>query len=188
MTEAAADPDLGDKTRANFVILITDGQQSGCTANGGDPVTIGAITMLASRGVHTFVVGFGTAVSTTSLDAFAQAGGAPNQGAHAYYDAADAASLDSILAAIAQQTLSCTLALSAPPPNGDPNLIFVYFDQAPPLVARDTSHNAGWDYDASTNAVTFYGTTCADLRTGKVHSAEVIFGCAGSSAPPPPLH
>jgi hypothetical protein len=189
MAEAAADPDLADMTRADFALLITDGQQAGCNAAGGDAATLAAITALARQGVRTFVVGFGAAVSAKSLDAFAQAGGAPNpSGAHAYYDASDSASLDSVLAAIAQQALSCTLQLSAPPPGGDPNLVYVYFDQTPPPVPRDASHKDGWDYDPLKNTVTFYGPTCADLQSGTVQSAEVVFGCPGSTAPPPPIH
>jgi hypothetical protein len=189
MTEAAADLALADPMRGDFVLLITDGKQAGCNAANGDAVTLAAISGLASKGVRTFVVGFGAAVSTTSLDAFARAGGVPNAGGpNAFYDAADAASLDGALASIAQSTLSCTLQLSSGPPNDDPNLIFVYFDKMPPLVSRDTTHQDGWDYDPSSRTLTFHGTACERLKSGQVKDAEVVFGCAGSSVAPSPIH
>ncbi len=142
---------------------------------------------MSAKGVHTFVVGFGASVSAKSLNAFATAGGVPNlAGPDAFYDAADQPSLDAALTAIAQAALSCTLQLSATPPNGDANLIFAYLDKTPPPVARDTTHTNGWDYDPGTNTVTFYGATCDELRSGQITDAEVIFGCPGGGVPPVP--
>jgi hypothetical protein len=188
VAEAATDPALADASRGNYVLLITDGQQAGCNAQNGNAATIDQIKTLYGRGVRTFVVGFGSAVSTTSLDDFAQAGGAENpNGPHKFYDAADQASLDAALSAIAQASLACTLQLSAPPPNGDPSLVYVYFNRSPPPVPRDSSHKDGWDYDGATNRVNFYGAACNQLKTGQAKSVEVIFGCPGSAVPPPPI-
>jgi hypothetical protein len=189
MTEAATDPALGDTSRSDFALLITDGEQAGCNAKNGNATTINEITTLHSRGVRTFVVGFGSSVSTASLDAFAQAGGAVNpSGPHKFYDASDLASLDAALSAIGQASLTCTLQLSGPPPNGDASLIFVYIDKTPPPVPRDPAHKNGWDYDAATEQVTFYGAACDELKSGNATSAEVVFGCPGNTTPPPPIH
>jgi hypothetical protein len=188
VAEAATDPALADASRGDYVLLITDGQQAGCNAQNGNAATISEIKALYGRGVRTFVVGFGSSVSVASLDAFAQAGGAENaSGPHKFYDAADQASLDAALSAIAQASLTCTLQLSSPPPNGDTSLIFVYFDKKPPPVPKDGTHKDGWDYDGATQRVTFYGAACDQLKTGQVTNVEVIFGCPGSTTPPPPI-
>jgi hypothetical protein len=189
MTQAAMDPALADVTRGDFTLLITDGQQAGCNVSGGNQLTTQAIATLLGKGARTFVVGFGSSVSVASLDSFAQAGGEANpNGPHKFYDASDQPSLDAALATIAQATLSCVLQLSQTPPNGDPNIVFVYFDKTPPPVSRDTAHQNGWDYDPKANAVIFFGAACAALKQGAVKSAEVVFGCPGGAVPPPPTH
>jgi hypothetical protein len=187
MAQAAAEPALADKARASSVVLITDGGQAGCTAGGGDTGTIAAIEALAARGVGTFVVGFGASVKTSSLDAFAAAGGRVNPaGPHKYYDAQSTASLDAALAAIGKAaTLSCDLALAAGPPNDDASLIYVYLDRSPPPLPRDTSHTNGWDYDPATKTVHLYGAACDKLKSGASVSESVVFGCPGAPPPPP---
>ena len=40
---------------------------------------------------------------------------------------------------------------------------------------------SGWTYDASANAVVFYGADCAQLKSGSVTDVKVILGC------PPPM-
>jgi hypothetical protein len=46
-------------------------------------------------------------------------------------------------------------------------------------VPRDPNHTSGWDYDALTNSITFYGATCDQLQSGTVSSVRVDWGCAG---------
>lgn len=187
LTQAETEPAFLDGTRRSFALLITDGMQSGCNAAGGDTGTVQAITRLAAKGVNTFVVGFGSAVSVTSLDSFAQAGGMVNvAGPHKFYDASDQVSLDAALNLIAKATLGCDLQLASPPPNGDPSLVFVYFNKTAPPIPRDTTHTNGWDYDAVKNQIRFYGKACADLKSGTVTDVSVVFGCQGGPAPPPP--
>ena len=173
MTQVQADTALANKTRGDFAPLITDGMQAGCNAQNGNNVTIQALTALANAGVRTFVVGFGSSVSVASLYSFAQAGGAVNPaGPHQLNDAADQASLEGALGAIAQATLSCVLQPSQPPPNGDSSSIFVYFDKMPPPVTRDPTRQNGWDYDPVANTVTFYGAACDALKRGTVSAAD----------------
>ena len=187
MVQAAAEPALADPARASSVVLITDGGQAGCTAGGGDTGTIKAISALAARGVGTFVVGFGSSVKTSSLDAFAVAGARVNAaGPHKYYDAQSPASLDAALAAIGKAaTLSCDLALAAGPPNDDASLIYVYLDHTPPPLPRDTTHMNGWDYDPATKTVHLYGAACDKVTSGVTVSESVVFGCPGGAPPPP---
>jgi hypothetical protein len=188
MQQALTEPAFADKTRASFAVLITDGMQAGCgTVAAGNAATLAAITQLSQKGVGTFVIGFGAAVDTAALDSFAVAGGHPaTAGAHKYYQADDQATLDTILGSLASSTLGCDLQLASPPPGGDPNLIYVYFNKTPPPVPRDTSHKNGWDFDPNGNVLHFYGAACDQLKTGKVQDARAVFGCPGGSVPPPP--
>jgi hypothetical protein len=115
MQQAKTDPGLAAVApdaieRRSFVLLISDGMQSGQTTDGGvtgcggvvrDPITIQAITDLYNAGVPTYVVGFGSAVRPTSLESFGTAGGVgPTTGPH-YYLAEDAAQFEEILGRIA---------------------------------------------------------------------------------------
>jgi hypothetical protein len=88
MVSAETEPAFNDTTRKSYVVLITDGKQNpGCGGTGANPTTVNAITTLSSRGVHTFVIGFGSAADPISLNEFATAGGEPNPngGANRFY-------------------------------------------------------------------------------------------------------
>jgi hypothetical protein len=178
MAQAATDPALKDLTRRSFVLLITDGQQSGCTLAGGDNGTTGIIRSLrVDAGVSTFVVGFGGAVDPVQMNIFADEGGVPasTDGGTRYYNAGDQTSLNAALATIGSRTLGCTYNLTQVPP--DASKIFVFFDNTT-QVARDTTHADGWDYSAATNQVTFYGPKCDALKAGQVNDLDIVFGCA----------
>lgn len=172
--QGAGDPALMDMTRADYMVLLTDGQQAACNAGGGDAGTVMTLQNLANAGVHTFVIGFGSSVSVKALDSFAMAGGEPNKnGPHSYYDASDQMSLDATFAAIASKTIGCVFQLQSPPP--DPNQIFAFFDGQ--SVMRDSKHMNGWDYDAMKDEVIFYGAACDELKQGKVTKVQVVYGC-----------
>lgn len=175
--------------RESFVLLVTDGAQSSdCTGGGGDKGTTKAIADMHAEGIDTFVVGFGAEVDAAQLAIFAQAGGQARVGAaKAYYDAADEPSLDAALTAITKKTMGCTMKLGAPPPNGDPSLLYVFLDASPAPLARDATHATGWDYDAASQSVTFYGDRCDALRAGTIQKASVMVGCAGGPAPENPV-
>ena len=99
MAISSADPALGDATRGNFVLLVTDGQEN-CD---GQPTQ--AVTMLRSRTpeVKTFVVGFGDEVDAGELNAMADAGGTARTTDPRFFQANDPASLEAALAEIAIQ-------------------------------------------------------------------------------------
>ncbi len=189
MQAAATEPALSDTSRRNFVLLVTDGKQSAdCTAGGGDLGTTTAIENLKTAGVDTFVVGFGAGIDGSQLDAWADTGGQARASmSPRYFDAADEASLDAALAAIARRALGCTLALSAPPPGDDVSLVYVFTDGAATPVPRDPTHADRWDYDSSAHTVTFYGAACESLKDGVTTQVSVAFGCPGGAAPAPPV-
>ena len=178
--QAASDPSLAMTDRKSYLMLVTDGGQSGCSLGGGAAGAVSAVGDLASnRGVTTFVVGFGSSVNATELDNLAVAGGAPQTGAHKYFEADDAASLDATIAAIAGQAVSCQITVNPAPP--DASQLYVWFDHTT-SIPRDPSDMQGWDYDPATQTVTLYGSYCDQLKAHTVSAINIIFGC-----PTPPL-
>lgn len=163
---------LKDMTRGNYVLLVSDGAQAGCNVAGGDAGTEKLIGDLLKLGIKTAVIGFGAGVDGAQLDKFAVAGGMPAAGATKYYKAEDAASLDAALATIAGAALGCTYKLDKVP--ADPAKIFVFFDGTKEIPRDGTN---GWSYDATTNTVTFHGTSCNDLKTDAVKTLDIVLGC-----------
>ncbi len=176
MTQAAAAPELVDATRDNYAVLISDGGQAGCSAGGGDAGTEKTIAGMLAAKVATFVLGFGAAIDAKALGAFALAGGVPTGDAlKPFYDVQDAASLAAALDTIAKKTIGCSYVLDTPPEgNAD---IFVFFDNVTPGVPQDPTHMSGWDYDAQTATLTFYGEQCDQLKSGTVTDVDIVIGC-----------
>jgi len=101
--DPAYDPNpVEPPTRRSFVVLITDGAQSGtCGGVAEDPQTEQIILDLYAADFPTYVVGFGGAVRADSLALFATAGGVARAGDPVYYQADTAAELDEVLDVIA---------------------------------------------------------------------------------------
>ncbi|MFO0725085.1 MAG: hypothetical protein U1E65_14995 [Myxococcota bacterium] len=163
-------PGLGDTTRENYVLLVTDGMPT-CS---NDPVN--GVTGLKNRtpSVKTFVVGFGGGVSANQLRDMARAGGTARSGTPEYYQADDAASLRSAFAAIAGSVISCNYALGTRPP--DPTQLYVYFDGAEVMRSGMPATN-GWTYAAAQNQIVFHGQDCQRLQAGQVGQLVVVYGC-----------
>lgn len=174
--QAAKDPGLADKAHEAFTLLITDGEQSsGCMAGGGADGATKAIADLKAKNVPTFVVGFGSGVNPTQLDAFATAGGeAASPTTPKFFKAEDQPSLDKALSTIAGKAIGCVFKLESAPP--DPGKLFVFFDKKE-SIAKDATHKNGWDYDPATMQVSVYGARCDDLKSGKVTAVDIVFGC-----------
>jgi hypothetical protein len=121
------------------------------------------------------VLGFGSgfAGDPATLMRMAVAGGTGMP-----YNAGSAAELDTALGTIAAGIVapSCTIMLDGGTRN--PALFQVNFDGGP-LIPRDESHTSGWDYDAGTNTITFYGSDCSTVESGGVVSIGVDYGCPG---------
>jgi hypothetical protein len=95
---------MNDATRKRFVILLTDGQPN-CdtgTAGSSEGYAHDEVAKLLTKGVKTFVIGFGSGVDPTTLNDLATAGGTARSGTEKYYVANDTASLNTALDAIAQ--------------------------------------------------------------------------------------
>jgi hypothetical protein len=176
IAQAQAAPELKDPTRPNYVLLVTDGKQSGSCDPTKDANTRIEATLeqMKTAGLKTFVVGFMAGADAAILDKFAVAGGVPAAGATKFYNATDAAALATALDTIGAATLSCTFALDKAPP--DPTKIFVFFDGTKE-VAKDPKN--GWTYDATSNSVTLEGDACTSLKNGTAKSVDVVLGCKG---------
>lgn len=164
---AARSGALDDATRANFVLLLTDGMEN-C---GGAPVA--EVEALFARGVRTWAVGFGDAVDPQMLSQLAVRGGTARATAPRYFQADDPSSLQQALGAIAQGALGCDFTLSQVPPN--PANLFVAVDGA--FIPRDATRTAGWDYLAQGNRVTLYGPACDLVSQRPGAKVSVVYGC-----------
>ncbi len=171
-TKAAA---LKDADRESFVLLITDGYQYGCEAAGGDAGTKKLIKELASRGVKTFVLGFGNKVDPDQLEIFAKAGGVPAAGTERkFYRADDQSSLEQALAKIASRSKGhCHHQLDQLP--ADLDQVRVHFDGNE--IGRDPTRQDGWELDPNSGQLTFHGTACAELEANRVDEVKVDFSC-----------
>jgi hypothetical protein len=182
--KAETEPALNDGKHPGFFVLITDGAQTSCGGT-GDKGTTAAITNMKKKGIGTFVISFGTGtgIDVTQLNVWAEAGGYPNNADNdpkiQFYQAGDQAQLNAALTTIAEAAVSCDFALGKTPPELDK--LFV-FEDLTDQVARDPKHKDGWDYDATKNAVTLYGSHCADLKKGVTKEINVVYGCPGGGS------
>jgi len=163
---------------ARYVLLATDGEP-----NCGDPLddevptvteSIAAIGDLRGDGIMTFVLGFGGSVNNHPdvLQSMADAGGTGD-----YFAANSPDELAAALGAIAGEVglPSCSFRLDKSPT--DSSELTVYQDDQ--LVSQDPSHQSGWDWDAGTNTLTFYGTACDAILGGQTDSVTIQFGGCG---------
>ncbi len=91
-------PPLKDANRRNFVMLITDGQENCGTKND----LISQVVSLKSKGINTYVVGFGDFVDTNTLTQMVQAGGTAKSSGSKFYHANNASEIEIALDTIAQ--------------------------------------------------------------------------------------
>ncbi|MFK7989124.1 MAG: hypothetical protein AB8I08_24105 [Sandaracinaceae bacterium] len=164
-----------------YAILATDGlpncgpvDSEGNTTETVDE-TVTAIEALRAAGINTYVIGFGGGFTGggDALDRMATAGGTGSP-----YNANSAAALDTALDTIAADVIppSCTVELGGA--MRDPELLQVSFDGGP-FIPRNTARTSGWDYDAGSNTITFYGADCTRVQNGSVTNIDVDFGCPG---------
>lgn len=172
LTSAGLVPELADAMRANYVMLVTDGTET-CNGNG----VTAATANLATKGIKTFVVGFGADVDAVNLAAIATAGGTPRPGATKYYQADDAPGLLAAFNLIAQGALGCEYRLAMAPP--DPAKVFVYVNGV--LQNHDVTHANGWDYSPATVRITFYGGLCSLVATDATAKVSIVYGCRDDS-------
>jgi hypothetical protein len=163
---------LTDPSRANYVVLATDGIP---TTECGDNDVAGVIDRLYNMTppVKTFVIGFGgeTASNPQLLNAWAVAGHTARDGAVKYYQSNSQADLKAAFDQIAAGVASCTLKLSQTPP--DPRQLYVALDGK--AVPPDASN--GFIYDPGSNTVTLNGQACAQVAASSSAKVQVNYGC-----------
>lgn len=159
-----------------YILLATDGQPN-CTNpkrpsdNTSDlTATKQALAAAASAGIKAFVIGVGP--STGNLNQLADAGGTAT-----FYPAASAEQLAEALQAIASQVISCTYSLGRVPPVLDK--VGVYLDR----VQVPASSTDGWSFGAGNDSITFNGSYCTGIKSGKYKSFDAMFGCKDTEIP-----
>lgn len=163
---------LADATRANYVLLMTDGQPN-C---GGDAKavasTIGKLYGQTTS-VRTFVVGIGDGAATDpgALNSWADAGHTARAGATKYYQVNTVNDLQTAFADIVNGVASCTYALTMKP--ADASLVVGYLNGA--AVPTDPAN--GTTYDPGSNSLEFHGTSCDAIKNGGATNVDVIYGC-----------
>lgn len=157
------------------VVLFTDGEPV-CTEGMSAPQRA---AMWLSMGIRTYVVGLPGAQGVTLLDDIAVQGGTGG-----YLLPADSAALELELAAIAETTVSTTIAdclihFDAPPPNHD-DVHLVVMEAGTNVeyeVPRDDPNGDGWTLSPDGTAATILGNTCADAKQGRFSEVRFEFGC-----------
>jgi len=171
---------LADATKANYVLLMTDGEPN-C---GGDVSSVkSTIGQLYSQAVpvRTFVVGIGDGTSSnpSALNSWAEAGHTARTGATEYYQVNTVNDLQKAFADIVSGVASCTYNLSMKP--ADASLIVAYIGGV--AVPQDPTN--GTTYDAASNTLEFHGTSCDQIKNGAASSLDIVYGCpAGPIARP----
>ncbi|HEY3451433.1 MAG TPA: hypothetical protein VGK67_34055 [Myxococcales bacterium] len=193
LRELTFDSSFGKADASRYVVLVTDGlpncnaSNSACQActNGGDPTRmcgdvrnclddqalVSSVSILNSRGIDTFVVGFGAAMASleaaTVLDAAAVAGGRALEGERRYYQAGSAAELETILSTIGNHLQPCIYELS-PRPRDPEQLQILMTDQetaGAELLVRGTD----WDFadDRQYDYVEVKGERCEAIQAAE---------------------
>jgi hypothetical protein len=68
---------------------------------------------------------------------------------------------------------ACVYGLDTVP--ADAAQIQVFFNHAQTSVPSNPRN--GWTYSATTNAVTFHGSTCDAIESGRVHDIDIVADC-----------
>jgi hypothetical protein len=156
-----------------------------CEGAGEFCVDDGAVTQqiaaLESAGIRTFVVGIpGTEEYADYLDAFARAGGVPNQGGSRDYFAVSGAlgvtGLTGVLTNITTALVtSCEITLAEQP--AQISLVNVAIDCE--ALEKEGDDGSGWEFDDPTNphSVIVHGPACDDLKANGARRVDVVYGC-----------
>lgn len=143
------------------------------TAGGDDAMgAIAAVQQSAAGNVKVFVIGIATdAMTESTLNQMAVAGGVPRPGTPSYYRVTNGMDLQTALAAITGQIASCTYPLQQRPP--DPTRIEVSLNGMP--VPRNAMN--GWELSADMMSIEFHGAACDSLRAAMMVNIQAVFGC-----------
>jgi hypothetical protein len=136
-------------------------------------LAINAIALALQYGIRTYVVGMDidTGVEDT-LNRMAEAGGTARPSDPKYYPVSDQSSLEQALNNITMQIISCTFALDQDPPAP----AYIGVSVGGTKIARDGTRTDGWDVDAASRTITFYGAACQTLQANP-EAVSVTFAC-----------
>lgn len=181
LTQGAKDPALTDTTRANGIVLITDGMQN-CLGDDpaeddgpvDDPVAVVEGLFGRPVSVRTWVVGFGGSVDGTMLSNMAIKGGTARNTLPRYYQANLQDDLQAALTSISNAAQGCSFKLTQSVP--DQAKLFIAINGV--LVPFDASRTSGWYYDTTNTTVTLYGPACDALANTPGAQLTVQYGCS----------
>jgi len=175
-------PEFTAQNATSYLLVVSDGEDV-CGPD-GNPVT-GATkpaqfttltTDLCNKGIKTYVIGFGSGVEPTQLDAIAQAG---CTGESTYIDADNQQQLEDAMDSLAASVISCVYEIEKPPEGEvDENDVNFYFDGD--VVGKDDgcAQEKGWTWTDDTHTrVEFCKEACEELQAGEVDKISATFGC-----------
>lgn len=180
---------------SRYVLLITDGAPNcngeldtgSCLCGAANPPctnpkhcidddrTVKAIEDLAAAGIRTYVVGYDTTSWEDILNRMAVAGDTGNS---TYFPVKDETSLETALTKIGSSLVTCTFELSAAPDN--PQYVGVTIDGQAVLHESKHPDGTGNGYrigGPDNRLVELVGSTCEQLKDGKVHDVVVRREC-----------
>lgn len=70
-------------------------------------------------------------------------------------------------------TPSCTVQLEQTPPDGKD--LCIYFNNTSKTVPQNPRD--GWTFNANRTAVTFHGSACEGIQTGRIVDIDIVCGC-----------
>jgi hypothetical protein len=179
----AASPD--EVTQPKYVILVTDGEPN-CTndslgGGGSDPAavaaSVAAIQAMASDGIKTYVLGYGTQSNATTKAALDQMARAGATGDSAHRPIENQAGLISAFQQITGGAVSCDYVLAKPV--SDKRYVRITVD-GKQLAADDPN---GWVLSSDKRKVHLQGSACTGLSVS-AHLVNVTIEC---EPVPPPL-
>jgi hypothetical protein len=200
--QTARDFQTKNPDRSINVLLMTDGEPTGCGVNMANPTAQAAMAAQAGTmgmpPIKTYVLGVGPA--TGNLDAIAAAGGTMK----AYMaTSGGAADLSKVLADIRKSTLSCDYNIPLPEAGTlDYGKVTVSvavgmggtFTEIPYVVnvngcTNPTTGGIGWYYDfpppATPTKITLCPNSCGPLQVADGSKVNVLLGCVPKIIPPP---
>ena len=156
---------LGDPTRRNVVVVLTDTGDDAQCVSGCDAACAAGKLAAQSPPVQTYVLGLGADAAV--LDPIAAAGGSGQSKV-----ASGKGELETALTALMQSF--CDFHVDQGPP--DDAELRVYFDG----VAVPKGEPNGWSYDAVTKRLTFHGGSCQSVPF--TQDMDVVYGCWGPTS------
>ncbi|HEY1959126.1 MAG TPA: hypothetical protein VGH28_26110 [Polyangiaceae bacterium] len=178
------------------VVLLTDGYPTSCDST-SDPGAndiqrvIDAAAAGTKQGVRTFVLGVidGTKGARADyLSPIAESGGtartancsATDDCFYALNNQTFAQDIQSAFDQIELQAFDCSFAL--PKPNGgapDLSKINVQLEttSGTEVVARDTTHQDGWDFLPNQTHIQLYGGACTTIKADAQNTVDIVVGC-----------